>query len=59
MAAVCSKCQNSFTPQVKYNKTIPYYRMCDICRSKKTNVHVDCVNNDKFNILITDLHESI
>ena len=28
-------------------------------QKQKTNVDVDCVNYDKFNILITDLHESI
>ena len=33
--------------------------MWETCRHIKTNVHVDCINHDKFNKLITDLHPSI
>ena len=59
MEAVCSKCQNWFLPQFQDNKTIQCYRMCDTCRPRNTNINVDCINYDKFNKLITDLHESI
>ena len=33
--------------------------MCDTCRGRKTNVNFNCINYDKLNLLITDLHESI
>ena len=33
--------------------------MCETCRPIKTNINVDCVNYDKFNKLITYLHQSI
>ena len=60
MEAVCSKCQNTFIPQFKDNKTIQYYKMCDTCRGgRKTHINVDCINYDKFNQLITELHESL
>ena len=59
MEPLCSKCQNKFIPQFKFNKTIQYYKMCESCRPIKTNINVDCINYDKFNKLITDLHESI
>ena len=33
--------------------------MCDTCRGRKTHIDVDCIDYDKFNQPITDLHESI
>ena len=59
MEEVYSKCQNSFIPQFKDNKTMQYYNMCDTCRPRKSNINFDCINNDKFSKLITALHESI
>ena len=55
---VCAKCQNRFAPQLRYNKTIQYYKMCEACRPIKTNIDID-INYDKFNKLITDIHQSI
>ena len=46
MEAVCSKCQNSCIPQFKDNKTIQHYTMCGMCRHRKTNIDVDCINYD-------------
>ena len=59
MEPLCANCQHKFIPQFKYNRTIQYYKMCETCRPIKTNINVDCINYDKFNKLITDLHESI
>lgn len=33
--------------------------MCETCRSRKTNIDVDYINYDKFNLLISDLNESV
>ena len=55
----CANCQHKFTPPFKYNRTTQYYKMCDSCRPRKSNINVDCISYDKFNKLITDLHESI
>ena len=57
MEPVYAKCHNKFIPQFKCNKTIQYYKMCETCRPIKTNVHVDCITYDKFNKLITALHQ--
>ena len=59
MEPLCAKCQHKFIPQFKYNTTTQYYKKCDSCRPIKSNMNVDCINYDKFNKLITDLHESI
>ena len=32
---------------------------CVIHVEAETNVNVDCINHDKFDMLITDLHESV
>ena len=59
METVCSNCKNSLISQFENNKTTQCYEMCDTCRPIKTNMNVDCVNYEKFNIFIKDLHESI
>ena len=61
MEPFCANCQNKFIPQFKYNKSIRRYEMCETCRTMETNIYiyVDCINYDKFNKLITDLHVSI
>jgi hypothetical protein len=45
--------------QLKYNKTIQYNKMCETCRPINANLNLACINSDKFNKLITDLHKSI
>ena len=58
METVCSNCKNSLISQLESNKVIQYYKTRDTCRPIKTHIHVDCVNYEKFNKLITDLHQS-
>ena len=58
MEAVCLKCQTPIS-QFKDNKALQYHKMCDTCRTRKTNIDVDCSSCDKFNQLITQLHEPI
>ena len=58
MEVVCTNCNKTFTSLSKDSKTLQYYRICESC-SRKTDINVDCVNYDKFNQLIKDLHESI
>ena len=53
------KYKNSLISQLKDHRTIQYHKMCDTCKPRKTNIHVDCINHDKSNKLITYLHESI
>ena len=57
MNAVCTKCDKAFTSLSKDSKTLQYYRICESCN--KTDISVDCVNYEKFNQLIKDLHASI
>ena len=59
MEAVCSKCQNSCISQFRVNKSLRYHKVCNTCRPRKTNIIADRINYDKFNQLITDLHESL
>ena len=58
MEAVCSKSQNSFISQVKSNKFIQYYKVCETCRPIKTNINVDCITYDNFDKIMTDLHQA-
>ena len=59
MEPLCANCQHKFIPQSNYNRTMQYYKMCETCRPIKTKINLDCVNYDKYNTLITDLHQSI
>ena len=53
MEAVCFGCQVPFISQFEDNKTLRYHKICDTCRTRKTNINVDCINYDKFNQLVT------
>ena len=44
---------------IKSNETIQCYKMCETCGPMNKNANVDCINHDKFDKLITYLHQSV